>query len=184
MIERSTLKLSVWFAIVSVVLLASSCSNDVRENDSKYQLARIDSLENILYNGDGSLTDREAATLIIKAFAQYYQQYKPDSLAVDMLFKAGEVSMGLADGSLAVKYFGTVSESHPNFEKAPEAMFLMGFCEETINGNLLQAQAFYESFIAAHPDHALAADARFSIVNLGKTDEELIQLFEQLNAGK
>jgi TolA-binding protein len=185
MIDRAKLTFGIWLPfIASVLLLVASCSTDTGKYDPKVQMAHIDSLENILFNGDGSLVDREAATHVIKVYAQYYQRHQPDPIAIDMLFKAGEVSMGIGDGRLAVKYFGTLSEKHPDFEKAPEAMFLMGFCEETLNGDLEQAKAFYENFIATHPKHVLAGDAKFSIENLGKSDDELIKMFEQLNASK
>jgi TolA-binding protein len=100
---------------------------------------------------------------------------------VDRIFKAGEISMGIGQGNLAVKYFQTVVEDHPEFAKAPEALFLCGFCEETLNVDTAKARQYYESFIRQFPQHRLAQDAKFSVQNLGLTDEQLIEQFEKAN---
>ncbi|MCF8257545.1 MAG: tetratricopeptide repeat protein [Flavobacteriales bacterium] len=170
----------LWVISVLVVLLLAACGGGEVKDSESAELAVIDSLETILFTDEGGMDNRAAAQLLVRSYATYYQHHKSDSTAIDMLFKAGEVSMGLGDGRLAVKYFGTVAEEHPEFRKAPEALFLQGFCEENLNGDMEQAKFFYSDFIAKHPGHVLVEDARFSIENLGKTDEELIKMFEQL----
>jgi len=169
------------FLLLSVVaIIGSSCNEAAAPSDAENtELKTIDSLENILFAGDGSLTDRNAAIVLVKAYAKYYQTHQPDTLAIDMLFKAGEVSMGLSDGYLASKYFALVAETHPTFKKAPEALFLAAFSEETLKGDAQQAKFFYEEFLKQYPTHQLAEDAKFSIQNLGRSDEELIRMFEK-----
>ena len=87
--------------------------------------------------------------------------------------------MGIGQGNLAVKYFRTITEDHSNFYKAPEALFLTGFCEENVNKDTAQARWFYQKFVSDFPDHKLAEDAKFSIQNMGKSDEDLIKMFEE-----
>ena len=54
---------------------------------------------------------------------------------------------------------------------------------ENVNADTAQARSHYQAFVDAYPNHSLAKDASFSLANLGKTDEELIRMFEQnLNA--
>jgi len=163
-----------------LVVISSACNDSAAPSHARdLELQTIDSLENILFVGDGSLSDRNAALVLVKSYAKYYQANQPDTLAIDMLFKAGEVSMGLTNGDLAVKYFATVAETHPTFNKAPEALFLAAFCEETLKGDAQQAKFFYEEFLKKYPSHKLAEDAKFSIQNLGKSDEDLIKMFEK-----
>jgi hypothetical protein len=165
-----------------VVLFAACGGGGEVKNPALSELALIDSLEAILFADEGGMDNRAAAQLLVRSYATYYQRNKADAAAVDMLFKAGEVSMGLGDGRLAVKYFGMVADEHSDFHKAPEALFLQAFCEENLNGDLQQAEFFYSDFIAKYPGHALAEDAKFSIENLGKTDEELVKMFEAAKA--
>lgn len=163
------------------VLLLASCGKGGPSNGTDPERALIDSLEAILFADESGMDNRAAAQVLVKSYATYYQRHRDDSTAIDMLFKAGEVSMGLGDGRLAVKYFGMVAEQHPTFHKAPEALFLQAFCEETLNGDVQQAEFFYKEFIAKHPGHPLVRDAEFSLQNLGKSEEELIRMFESQN---
>lgn len=163
-----------------LTLALSSCKEDRAAAPLQQdKLEVIDSLETILFADDGTLDNSDAAMMLVRHYSKYYQNCKQDSLGIDMLFKAGEVSMGLGEGRLAVKYFTTVAEQHPDFNKAPEALFLAAFCEENLNRDTQQADFFYAEFLNKHPDHPLAIDARFSRENLGKSEEELIKMFEQ-----
>lgn len=173
--------LPVVFAFSMLLIAACGGSGDVKDAASS-ERALIDSLEAILFADEGGMDNRAAAQLLVRSYANHYQRNKQDSSAIDMLFKAGEVSMGLGNGELAVKYFGMVADEHSDFHKAPEALFLQAFCEENLNGDLEQAEFFYSDFIAKYPKHALAEDAQFSIKNLGKTDEELVRMFEAAKA--
>jgi hypothetical protein len=165
-------------SLISIGLLA--CQEAAKPlTESEKTLAQIDSLEAILFADSEAPADPKAGMTLVRSYAKFYQLSEKDSLAVDMLFKAGEVSMGIGQGNLAVKYFRTITEDHSAFHKAPEALFLSGFCEENINKDTAQARFFYESFIAGFPNHKLTEDAQFSIQNMDKSDEDLIRMFEE-----
>lgn len=165
---------------VGLLLIISACGPSEKPlTPNELVLAKIDSLEAILFTESEHPSDPNAGMLLVRQYAQFYQNNPSDSLAIDMLFKAGEVSMGIGQGNLAVKYFRTVYEDHPNFKRAPEALFLCGFCEENVNVDTAQARFFYQKFVDDYPKHELAEDARFSIQNLGMSDEDLIKMFEE-----
>jgi len=166
--------------ITSALMVFAACnSNQKPASEADIPLAQIDSLEAALFAESEAPADANAGMKLIRSYAKYYQNHKSDSVAVDMLFKAGEVSMGIGQGNLAVKYFKTVGEDHKEYSKAAEALFLTGFCEETINRDTANARFYYEKFLEAYPDHKLAEDARFSIQNMSMSDEELIRMFEE-----
>ncbi len=169
------------FAVFVLALIGlSACKEPAKPLSEKEQvLAKIDSLETVLFTDSEDKPDTKSGMNLIRSYSKFYQISKKDSLGVDMLFKAGEVSMGIGQGNLAVKYFRTITEDHANFYKAPEALFLTGFCEENINKDTAQARWFYEKFVSDFPDHKLAEDARFSILNMGKSDEDLIKMFQE-----
>jgi hypothetical protein len=163
--------------IISALIACSSAGKPASQEEQL--AASIDSLEGILFSNSEAKTDIKAGMLLVRKYATFYKLNPTDSIAVDRLFKAAEVSMGIGQGNLAVKYFRTISDEHADFHKAPEALFLSGFCSENLNNDIEQAKFFYEQFIKKHPDHKLAQDAKFSIQNLGKSDEELIKMFEE-----
>lgn len=170
---------SIVLFVVAVAALNSCSSNQKPASESDLVAARIDSLEAILFVESEEPADPQAGMELVRAYAKYYESNRFDSTAVDMLFKAGEVSMGIGQGNLAVKYFSTISKKHNDFYKAPEALFLTGFCEENLNEDTAAARFYYEKFISTYPDHRLSDDARFSIQNMTMTDEELIKMFEE-----
>lgn len=168
--------------IVFTALAALSACNSapVQESETDSVKAKIDSLEAVLFVDSEKPADHAAGMSLVKSYAKFYRLSEPkDSLAADMLFKAGEVSMGIGQGNMAVKYFKIVSQDHRGFHKAPEALFLAGFCEENVNKDTADARRFYELFMNRYPDHKLAEDAKFSIQNMKMSDEELIRMFEE-----
>ncbi len=170
-----------YYLIASIALTCafSSCNQGPSSSNKDSVEIKIDSLEAIVYADESTQTDARAGMQLIREYAKYYKLHSSDSLAIDRLFKAGEISMDVNQGNLAVKYFRTISDDHSAFHKAPEALFLSGFCEENLNKDTAQARFFYNSFIQTFPNHSLAKDAEFSIQNMGKSDLDLIRMFEK-----
>ena len=142
-------------------------------------LHRIDSLEAAYFETKATMGNPKTGMGLVREYARFYQADGRDSLATDMLFKAGEVSMGIGQGHLAVKYFKLISGDHPEFEEAAEALFLCGFCSENLNADTAEARFYYEAFLKQFPEHHLVKDAQFSLLNMGRSDAELIEMFEE-----
>jgi len=151
------------------LLSASSCNSP----------EQIEALETAYFETDSTKGNPKTGMDLVREYARFYKNNKSDSLAIAMLFKAGEVSMGIRQGNLAVKYFNIVANDHAGFAKSPEALFLCGFCSENLNEDTADARFYYESFVSKYPNHHLAKDAEFSVLNLGKSDDELIEMFEK-----
>ena len=169
----------IYLITMGLLGLVACNSSQKPTSESDVLLAQIDSLETILFAESEEPADPRSGMELVRAYAKFYEVNKTDSMAVDMLFKAGEVSMGIGQGNLAVKYFSTISKNHQEFSKAPEALFLTGFCEENLNSDTAAARFYYEKFITTYPSHRLTDDAKFSIQNMKMSDEELIKMFEE-----
>ena len=87
--------------------------------------------------------------------------------------------MALHKPQNAIDYFNRVIKDYPDFDKVPYCMFLKGFIYEDQVKDYDKARQAYEAFIEAYPDHDMTEAARFSIKNLGKSAEDLIQEFQQ-----
>ena len=97
---RSVLILSIGLMILS------ACRTEVKPlSESELILARIDSMEAVLFTDEEADVDVKAGMGLVREYARYYQAHSKDSLGIDMLFKAGEVCMGIGQGNLALKYF-------------------------------------------------------------------------------
>jgi TolA-binding protein len=75
----------------------------------------------------------------------------------------------------AVEYFQKYYKQFPDSERAPKALFLIGF----ILANDLQeydsARIAYTEFLNKYPQHELAASVKMELDYLGKTPEEIIE---------
>jgi tetratricopeptide (TPR) repeat protein len=55
----------------------------------------------------------------------------------------------------------------------------MGYVYENNLGELAKAEEIYKKFLELYPDNDFADDAEISLKYLGKSPEELIEIFQQ-----
>lgn len=156
-----------------VVMLLGSC-----QSPRNKAVKQVEAIENGLFNEEGMI-DREKVTELIDAYINFVETYPADSLAPAYLFKAGDMAMNTNRSVQAIQYYGRIIEEYPNYPKLPEAMFLQGYVYENNLGRLDKAKEIYEKFLELYPDNDFADDAEVSLKYLGKTPEELIEIFQQ-----
>ena len=62
-------------------------------------------------------------------------------------------------------------------------MFQIAYCYEEI-GDLEKAKKSYEEFIAKYPKDQMTESAKFSVKNLGKSADEILQEIQKKNNSK
>jgi len=168
--------------IITAILIFAGltyCSNSGSTETS----ANIEELENEIYNGDAIFTPegKQKALNLVQLYQAFVQDNPDDSLSAGYLFKAADITLNLDDPGKAIAMYNKIILSYPDFNKAPECLFLTAYIYENHLQNYDKATEIYEDFIAKYPESAFADDARISIDNMGKTPEELIQEFERRN---
>jgi len=161
--------------ILSAIMISVSCSKNTKEK----QVESIQKLEQELY-ADQTL-DREKGLHMIDTYVNYSKQYPQDTLSADFLFKAGELAMNLNLGSQSIYYYDKLLSNYPDYHKAAECVFLKAFIYENQMNNLKMAEKFYNLFLDTYPNHPLAKDATASLKYLGKSPEELVKMFQEMN---
>jgi TolA-binding protein len=163
---------------VSLLLFVSifvfACSSPQREKK-----AAIVKMEEELFSDANKMIDRQKANDLIKLYIAFTDEFPGDDDTPDYLFKAGDMAMNLSMPQKAIQIFDRILKDYPDFEKAPQCLFLKGYVYENEIGDLNAAKKIYEDFIAKYPDDEFADDAAVSIKNLGKSPEELIKEFEE-----
>jgi outer membrane protein assembly factor BamD (BamD/ComL family) len=159
-----------------------ACGGEIKEGE----LPRAERLEVINELEDKAFSDIEkfdttAALALVNNYARFASENPQDELTPAFLFKAGDLCMAMHKPELAIQYMDEVINNYKDFEKTPYCMFLKGFIYEDQLRDLVKAKESYEAFIKAYPDHEMTDAAKFSIKNLGKSPEELIQEFEEKN---
>ena len=167
-----TIKNLKLLAFISIVFFACSSPKQGKET-------QIKQLEDQLFSDENKMVDRNKANELIAAYIEFADEFPENEQSPAYLFKAGDMAMNLNMPRKAIKVFDRILKKYPDFDKAPQCLFLKGYIYENSLGDLGEAKKTYEEFLKKYPDDDFADDAEVSIKNLGKSPEELIKEFEE-----
>lgn len=159
---------------VLVSLLIFGCTSEQANLESN-----IAQQEEALFSDENKMVDRQKANDLIDSYIDYANSFPESTNSPEYLFKAGDIAMNLNVPQKAIEVFNRIINDYPDYEKAPQCLFLKAYVYENNLGNLEEAKKIYEEFLQKYPDDDFADDAQVSIKNLGKTPEELIKEFEE-----
>jgi tetratricopeptide (TPR) repeat protein len=169
--------------VMALMLALAACNpkQDTAQQQQAQDLrVSITALEGELKNAKGKLINYDRGLLIIEQYQQYARSLPKDSLAPVYLFRAADVARGIGDFPLAITLWGKVNKDYPDYERAPEALFLQGLTAENDRKDKAAAQAFYSDFLTRYPRHPLSKDAQLLLdyIKSGKSAEDLIRDFK------
>ncbi|NQY67332.1 MAG: tetratricopeptide repeat protein [Flavobacteriales bacterium] len=162
------------------IMLIIGCGTDAdKELTEEEFVIMISATEDSLYSKKGMNMDVEKATELLDMYSDFSESFIKSDEVPEMLFKGGELAMGLKKSERSLSFFKRLFKAYPNYEKAPYALFLQGFINENYLGKLGKAEELYRQFMSEYPSHELYKDAKFSIENMGMSPEELLKSFEK-----
>ncbi len=141
-------------------------------------------LENKLRQEKTAKLDKETASKLIEKSEAFAKAYPKDENSPNLLFHAADVARGIGKYGLAIKLWGNVYHDYPDYEKAPDSQFLIGFTYENNLNDKTQAKQYYNNFLTKHPDHHLVEQVKQTLSVIDKTPEELVKEFQRKNAGQ
>lgn len=164
--------------VILMAILMVSCQEAPQD-----PVLKIESLENELFSDDAVFNEegRKKAGELVDLYTAYAEQHPQDPATPEYLFKAADITMNLFDPSKAINLYNKIIYKYPDYQKAPECLFLVAYIYENYLQNYGKAEEVYRMFIEKYPDNEFADDAELSIKNMGKTPEELIREFEESN---
>lgn len=168
--------LKATFAILFGLIVFAGCKSDPKTE----QLQLIKQTESELYGSESF--DKSNAVKLVDLYYNFSEQYPNDTLAAVYLYKAAEIAMNTQLSDRSIAYFDKLLVNYPEFEKAPECLFLKAFVYENQLNDIEKAGKLYKDFIEKYPEHPLVKDAEASIKFLGKSPEELVKIFQEMNA--
>jgi len=143
----------------------------------------IDKVGSNMYNEETHRLDTKVASNFIEICEMYALMKPEEATSPDYLHKAGETARAIRAFPRAIAIYDRIYANYPNFEKAPQALFLKAFTYDNDLKNFEKAKLYYTEFLAKYPNDDFADDTEFLLGNLGKNDEEIIQSFNK-KAGK
>lgn len=154
-------------------LMLSSC-----QSSRDKALKKISENERKLHSDSTMVVNARLGNDLIFSYLGFAEQFPEDSLSPDYLFRAAEVASGIGNPKKSIELYKQVYEKYPQYKRSAYCLFLQGFVYETQLRDTANAKKIYTAFISKYPGHSLYNDVKFSIENLGKSEEELIKQFE------
>ena len=145
---------------VSLALLLACGHAAQTPPDADAQLAEIGRLREAIFpDGLREGTDSARAYPFVRAVQRFAQAYPEHERAAPLLMDAAGLANGTDWSNKAFQLWGLVWRGHPDYARAPEAMFYQGFVADTKFGDYDLAVAYYDRLIAAYPGSEYARQA-------------------------
>lgn len=179
------------FALVFSILLCISpaCNRsknipitstpDSQNLDADKLFKEISKLETKLSKATEVTDEMPAAIALVKKSQVFGETFPDDERSPSVLFKGADVARGIGNYGKGIQLWGMVWRNYPDFERAPDALFLQGFTFENNLFDYKNAKDYYINFLSKHEEHPLAEQVKLALRNLGKSPSELIEEFEK-----
>lgn len=175
--------------ILGILILALGACSDGQEGvEEKVKsnverrleiIADVDSMESAMQK-DNLNPDSPTASELLKTYIKFSELYPGDKeKSPEYLYKAAALSRAVELPVKAIKLYDQILSRYPNWEKAPEVAFLVGFTyDEDLKSPDLAEEAYQEVIEDFPGDHwAVQAEQRLATIHM--TDEELIEYFQK-----
>ncbi|MBS4057162.1 MAG: tetratricopeptide repeat protein [Bacteroidales bacterium] len=168
----------VVFVALFSILIIGGCSQ--KKEQPKGFAQRIELLQDSLYNADGVLS-ADKANELIGCYEALVDSMPTDTMAPQYLFIAADLSINLSNVDRTVRLLDKIITTYPQSDKTGLSLFLKAFVYEEQLNDTATAKKYYEQFITEYPEHDFIDDAHIALQNMGKSPEELIRSFEEMN---
>jgi len=160
----------------SAILFSCSGSENGEEAEKSVLMQRIDSLEKKMFNRQNLNFDRTPAFETVKLYMEFAERFPDDSLqCAEYLFRCADLQSALGEHKNAISSLNKITLR--NYKKYPECIFLQGYYYQEYLKDTVNAKIFYSRLIAEFPEHPFARDAKQLLSWMGKSDEEILQMF-------
>jgi Tetratricopeptide repeat len=141
---------------------------------------KIATLEKQLFDSSSSFNQEKTAELM-QSYLKYTSVFISDPKVPEYLFKAAGIARTVKLPTRSIELYTQIIKDYPEYEKKPEAMFLIAFVYDNDLNNKEMAKSGYKNFMSKFPDNQLSVDAKERLKTIDMTDEELIKMFEEKN---
>ena len=167
-------------ALLAIIFAALSVTMACKNNTPNEAIEKAVAAYQESSKATGMPSKGKADTLL-QAYQSYVDQNPNDAQTPEYLFKMGEIYQFHQQYYKGIATYQTIVDKYPNYEKTPQAMFLMAFAYENYLKDTEKAKQAYEAFLKKYPENQLARDAKFSLDNLGKSPEEVMDMILKKN---
>ena len=170
--------------LIGFAICLLTWTNQVAAQDNIDIVASLNnlySLESLMQDAVDVNKARAEAEAYIDLIESLDQNYYNSDHIPQLLFKAGDVSVGLGNFEKANDLWSKLVRGYPEHELKARAIFFQGFVLDTKQGKSEEAKKKYTEFINNFPNHELIGNARLLLSQLGSSDADLLKQFKSDN---
>ncbi|NND04801.1 MAG: tetratricopeptide repeat protein [Saprospiraceae bacterium] len=157
-------------AFMLIAFVISSCGSAVDHRDE------ISQLESSLQKEP----NQDTLEKLVELYLEMAEATQGDE-RLEYTWKAGEAARSARNFPVAETSFKTLYEQYPDSPQASKALFLHAFMSDEDLKAYDKARTLYQTFIERYPDSDFNDDAQFLLENLGKSDEEMLEMLTKRN---
>jgi tetratricopeptide (TPR) repeat protein len=139
----------------------------------------VQDLRKSMFNDETGRIDMPKANAFITAAEAIANLRPEDDKTPVILHQAGETARSVRNFDKAISIYDQIYMAYPDYEKAPQALFLKAFTMDNDLKRPEEARKLYQEFLERYPEDDFADDTQFLLENLGKDDEEIIKSFQE-----
>lgn len=175
------IKIVIYISLAIVFFSACNSGNNKAEvlSEKEQLIQDIGDFEKELFSETEA--DSEKAKKMIDLYISYTETYPEDTASAEYLFKASEIAMNFEQPHNAIRYLSSIETNYADFGKYSTTLFMKAFIYENYIGDIKNARIYYTRFIEEYPNHAFAKDAEAALIFLGTNEDQLIELFQDIN---
>jgi hypothetical protein len=158
-------KLKKTYPIIVLFLAFFAC-----QSPKEKLLKEITKLE----NSDSAFNLNQISSLYAN-YALFANKYPDDEHTPSFLFKASQQSAALNKPNEGILFLEKIINEYPKSKLYESAIFALAFSYENNLSDFVNAKKYYELYLSKFPNSEMAEDAKLSIKNLGKSDEDYLK---------
>lgn len=124
---------------------------------------------------------RAEAEEMMKRYLRFTNHFPDHSKSPEFVFKAANIAIGLNNVDKSIDLLHKVVDVYPDYKKAKEALYLLGFVYDYHANKKDKAEEIYNLVIEHYPHTDFANDAHERLKTLHMSDEDMIRMFEEKN---
>ena len=138
----------------------------------------ITNLGRAMFDDNTMRLNGRLARQYIDACEAYAVVYNGNQESAELLHKAAETSRSLNNINQALELYDWILKRYPDHPRTSQALFLKAFTYDSNLKDVENARIYYQEFLDKYPDDEFAQSAQFLKDNLGKDDEELLEILQ------
>ena len=163
-------------------ILFFSCNTNTDSSLPKTNIVTEENIQTIIEDlKKGNDIDKTKVSELIQSIDAFTKENADNKNTPKHLELKAKYLGALGKNKEALEVYNIIYSKYKDYENSSDALFMMAFLYENNMLNKEKAKEYYQKYLNEFPNEDFAKDAKFSLDNIDKTPEELMEMFNKQN---